>query len=210
MNYKHLRKEYNEASLEKKDLNPNPTLQFQLWLAEAMEQGIIEPNAAVLATSTQKGTPSSRTILIKDCDEKGIVFFTNYESRKSQEIAENPLASLTLYWKELHLQIIAEGSVGKLTEKESAEYFHERPRGSKVAAWASKQDQPLSSREELQTRFKELDQKFGESIPFPPFWGGFRLSPTRFEFWKGRKNRLHDRFCYELKGNIWKITRLSP
>lgn len=206
------RKEYQLRSLDIDNLNPNPFLQFSLWLEEAQQAQIPEYNAMALATATLQGIPSCRTVLLKHVDGRGLSFFTNYESRKGKELASNPLACATFYWRELERQVIVAGKIEKLTHQESEDYFASRPRGSQLATWASHQDEILHSREELEEAYRHFEKLYeGKSIPLPPYWGGYRLLPQRFEFWQGRPNRLHDRFSYLLVDHhAWQIERLAP
>ncbi len=202
-------KEYRKYTLSLDDLDPDPFRQFTAWFEDARKFDP-EPNAMALATSTLSGVPSSRMVLLKGFDERGFLFFTNSTSRKGQEISENPLASLTFYWKELERQIIAEGSVTKISAEESDQYFATRSRQSQSGAWASQQDASLSSRDKLIERVNRVEEKYkGVDIPRPPHWEGYRMAPIRFEFWQGRENRLHDRFAYQLTTH-WHITRLNP
>lgn len=211
LNIEDLRRDYQSHSLDLEDLHADPFVQFQTWFEEAQRAQILEPNAMVLATASVKAKPSSRSMLLKGLDNKGLLFFTNYESRKARELLENPFASATFLWKELERQVIVEGSVEKISETDSQAYFHSRPRGSQVSAWASHQGKPVTSREMLDQEYARLEAQFANTtIPLPPFWGGFRLVPERFEFWQGRKNRLHDRFHYLFKGQRWHIERLFP
>ncbi len=189
----------------------DPIALFNKWFAEAKEAGILLPEAMTLATATAEGVPSARMMLLKGGDQRGFVFFTNYESRKGDELADNPRAAIVLHWPILQRQVRVEGTIGRLTEGESFAYFKSRPRGSRISAWASKQSRALSTREELEKRVKEFDAKYhGNDVPLPSFWGGFRLMPERIEFWQGKLNRLHDRFRYERDGDGWRVVRLYP
>ena len=164
-----------------------------------------------LATADKDGRPSARIVLLKSFDEQGFVFYTNYDSRKGQELAENPRACLLFYWSPLWRQVRIEGTVEKVSEAESEEYFHSRPLGSKLGAWASDQSQPVESREQLEKQFEESNLKFADNVPRPPRWGGYRLRPDVIEFWQGRENRLHDRLRYTVqKDDGWLIERLAP
>ena len=207
-----LRKEYASKSLNINDLNPNPFEQFLAWFQQALDAQVLEPNAMILATASMQARPSSRTVLLKKMDQKRLIFFTNYDSRKAQELKENPFASVTFFWKELERQVNIEGLVEKLSEEESSNYFMTRPRGSQLGAWASPQSQIISSREILEQEYQRLELSFeGKSIPLPSYWGGYALFPKRFEFWQGRPNRLHDRFQYTLQNDqMWQIDRLAP
>ncbi len=207
-----LREEYTRNGLTKKDLDIDPFKQFEKWFQQATEAELAEPNAMSLATASAKGEPSIRTVLLKYFDEQGFVFFTNYESRKAQQIEENPHVALLFLWLPLERQIKMQGTAAKISTAESFSYFTNRPRGSQLGAWCSAQSSVISSRKLLEMKFEELKYKFehGE-IPLPSFWGGYRVKPTQFEFWQGRPNRLHDRFSYTLiNDKTWEITRLSP
>ncbi len=193
------------------DLAPTPSAQFGRWFTFAGRVGVYMPNAMTLATASTDGRPSARMMLLKGCDEQGFVFYTNHESRKGHELAANPRAAIILHWVELHRQVRAEGTIVQLSREESTRYFHSRPRGSQVGAWASHQSTIVPSRKFLLDEFKELEKKFaGGPVPLPPHWGGFRLVPQSVEFWQGRAYRLHDRLRYERDGDTWKIVRLSP
>lgn len=189
----------------------DPLELFDVWFEDAKRAGIFLPESVNLATATKEGVPSSRMMLLKGVDHRGFVVFTNYESRKSNELRDNPRAALTFYWGILERQVRVEGAVEKISEHESDAYFRSRPRGSRIGAWASQQSAPLKSREVLDTRFKEFDERYpGNDVPLPPFWGGWRLKPERIEFWQGRLNRLHDRLRYDRDGESWRVTRLFP
>lgn len=205
------RREYSLAPLEKKDLAGDPFVQFGIWFQEAEKIQGEEANAMALATVDQKKRPSCRMVLLKSWDGRGFVFFTNYLSRKGRELYENPQAAATFYWDKLEKQVCIEGSAEKISRHESESYFKQRPRKSQIGAWASLQDVPLNSRAILEECYAIYELKYrGKEIPMPPYWGGFRIIPKRFEFWKGRENRLHDRFEYFFRDNGWHIQRLSP
>jgi pyridoxamine 5'-phosphate oxidase len=207
-----LRKEYGLKSLDLTQLNPHPFLMFASWLEEAQKIQPFEFNTMALATASTEGRPSCRMVLLKQVDLKGFLFFTNYESRKGQELAINPYACVTFYWAVLERQVIIEGKVEKLTLQESEAYFASRPRESQLAAWASHQDQVLNSQEELETAYLHFEKMYaGQPIPLPPYWGGYRLLPVSFEFWQGGRHRLHNRFRYVLLSDqTWHIDRLAP
>ncbi len=207
-----LRENYTRNGLTRDDLEADPFKQFEKWFQEATSAELPEPNAMSLATASATGEPSIRTVLLKYFDEHGFVFFTNYESRKAQQIAENPQVALLFLWLPLERQIKIQGTATKIPTAESFGYFTSRPRGSQLGAWCSDQSSVISSRKLLEMKFEELKYKFqhGE-IPLPSFWGGYRVKPKRFEFWQGRPNRLHDRFSYTLKEETtWEIARLAP
>ncbi|MBS4012873.1 MAG: pyridoxamine 5'-phosphate oxidase [Bacteroidetes bacterium] len=210
-NISNLRKEYGKHSLDIKDVDKNPLKQFSTWFEQSLKSGVDEPNAMNIATVDQKGRPSSRTVLLKGVDESGFLFFTNYNSRKGNQINENPYASIVFLWLELQRQVIIEGRVEKISDSESDEYYNSRPFQSRIGAWASEQSKEIDSREELEQKFAELEKTFKDkNIPRPKYWGGYRLIPDRIEFWQGRESRLHDRIVYILENHNWKIKRLSP
>lgn len=189
----------------------NPIEQFSVWMKEAIEAQVPEPNAMILATCTQSAVPSSRTVLLKQVDEQGFIFFTNYESRKAQEIEENPYVSATFLWKELERQIIIQGVAEKTSRRISENYFAKRPHASQLGAAASHQSKVISSREVIEEEYQRLDKLYkGKEIPCPVFWGGYLIKPNYFEFWQGRPNRLHDRYRYRLTNGQWLIDQLSP
>ncbi|MDD3055284.1 MAG: pyridoxamine 5'-phosphate oxidase [Aliarcobacter sp.] len=207
-----LRAKYTTKGLDIKDLNSNPFLQFELWFNKAMEAKLTEPNAFSLATVGTDMMPSIRTVLLKIFDEKGFVFFTNYKSNKAKQIEQNPKAAALFAWLDLERQVKIEGNIEKISTTESLKYFLSRPKGSQIGAWVSHQSQVISSRSLLEQKFDEIRRKFvkGE-VPFPDFWGGYIIKPTKIEFWQGGQDRLHDRFVYELENNnLWKISRLAP
>ncbi len=203
---------YRQAGLFRHDLAADPFEQFRLWFAEAEATEPPEPNAMTLATASRDGRPSARMVLLKGVDERGFVFYTNYESRKGHELAENPWGALTFWWPHMARQVRVEGYVEKVSPAESDAYFRTRPRGSQIGAWASPQSAVLPSRAELETRYREYEARFaGRDVPRPPHWGGYRLVPHTFEFWQGRLNRLHDRFRYRRdESGAWIIERLAP
>jgi pyridoxamine 5'-phosphate oxidase len=208
-----LRKEYTLRGLYRKDLCPDPFEEFRLWFEESVRTaGDREPNAMTLATASREGAPSARVVLLKGFDEEGLIFFTNYQSRKAQLLAENPLAAVNFHWPWLERQIQIEGKVKRTSREESVAYFNRRPVGSRLGAIVSEQSSVIENREILETRLAALKAQFREADPpAPDFWGGYRLVPERFEFWQGRENRLHDRFLYtRLDDGSWRIERLSP
>jgi pyridoxamine 5'-phosphate oxidase len=226
-----IRREYSLGGLRRADLDANPIAQFNLWFAQASSggrwrkigialfklwQAILgrapaDANAMVLSTVDKSGRPSSRNVLLKGVDERGFIFFTNYDSRKGLELSENPNSSLTFYWADLERQVCVAGSVGKIPRDESEKYFKSRPRGSQLAAWASNQSNIVKDRTALESKWNEMEKKFPNQVPLPPNWGGFVLKPERIEFWQGRPSRLHDRFCYTRQpDNSWKLERLAP
>lgn len=198
------------AGLHESDLAPDPFAQFGNWFDEVLRSGIALPNAMTLATATRAGRPSARTVLLKGFDASGFVFYTHYRSRKGREIEENPQAMLLFRWGELERQVGIEGRVAKISEAESDEYFGTRPLGSRLSAIISPQSEPVASRELLETALEEASKRWRKGPPRPPYWGGYRLVPERFEFWQGRKDRLHDRLCYRKAEGAWKIERLAP
>ncbi|WP_418186459.1 pyridoxamine 5'-phosphate oxidase [Aliarcobacter lanthieri] len=206
------RAKYTTKNIDVKDLHQNPFKQFEIWFNDAIEAKLLEPNAFSLSTVGRDMMPSIRTVLLKVFDEKGFVFFTNYESKKAKQIEENPKAAALFTWLELERQIKVEGSIEKISKTESLKYFLSRPKGSQLGAWVSTQSQVISSRALLEQKFDEMKRKFlNKEIPFPSFWGGYTIKPIRIEFWQGGEDRLHDRFLYELQeDNTWKISRLAP
>jgi pyridoxamine 5'-phosphate oxidase len=198
-------------ALNKSDVDHNPIKQFAKWYDQVLSAGIPEADAMTLATAARDGQPSARVVLLKSFDERGFVFYTNYDSRKGKELAENPRACLVAYWMPIKRQVRIEGTIEKISDEESDQYFHSRPLGSKLAAWASNQSEVIQSRAELEKEFEEFGWKFGDNIPRPPNWGGFRIQPATIEFWQGRENRLHDRLRYRLQPDgTWMIERLGP
>lgn len=212
MSIANLRVDYSLSGLHEKDLAKDPFRQFERWFQEAEAAKVIEPNAMSLATVGRDGRPSVRTVLLKSVDGRGFVFFTNYDSRKGQDLAGNPHASLLFPWLALERQVVVEGSVTQVSREESEAYFHSRPRASQLGAWVSQQSSVIPGREMLEEGFKAVDKKYaGEAVPLPPRWGGFRLSPERVEFWQGRRSRLHDRLAYrrDPEGG-WIVERIAP
>lgn len=229
-----LRRDYQADTLVHAQLAPDPLEQFQRWFGQATGRqsgsrwrriGIAlyklwhallghapaDANAMTLCTVAADGWPSSRTVLLKGADARGFIFFTNYDSRKGQELATNPRAALTFYWPELERQVCVAGTVARLPREESEQYFQTRPRGSRLSAWASRQSAVIENRAVLEKQWQEMEAKFPREVPLPANWGGYLLTPLRIEFWQGRANRLHDRFCYfKQAGGSWTIERLSP
>ena len=206
-----LRKEYAQAQLAMDSLEKLPILQFQKWFDQALKAAILEPNAMVLGTVDIDNTPTQRTVLLKYFNRLGFVFFTNYTSRKAQHLEANPNASLLFPWYSLERQVIVKGKVVRIPVEESKAYFFSRPYGSQLGAWVSKQSSLIDSRQVLEDRLSELKQQFPEGeVPFPDFWGGYRLVPESMEFWQGGVNRLHDRILYEQVKSAWTMVRLSP
>ena len=207
-----IRKEYKQQSLSESEAAANPFVQFQQWWNDAVHSGIDEVNAMTLATASVTGLPAARIVLLKGVDEKGFVFFTNYESYKGMQLDENPRACLVFFWKELERQVRITGLVEKTAAAESDEYYNSRPAGSRIGAWASPQSRVIDSRDWLEDNEKKYTAKFeGVTIERPPHWGGYRVQPITIEFWQGRESRLHDRIQYTLEeAGKWKIERLAP
>ncbi len=206
-----LRKEYTLAGLDLTDVLPDPMAQFQRWFDAALGAGVPEPNAMHLSTVNADGRPDGRIVLIKAVSDAGFVFYTNYESRKGQELLGQPFAALTFFWPELERQIRIGGRVEKVSDAESDSYFMSRPRGSQIGAWVSHQSRIIADRDVLETRQRDLEAQFADQpVPRPPYWGGFRLVPDSLEFWQGRPSRLHDRIRYRKEENSWVLERLSP
>ncbi|HPI20507.1 MAG TPA: pyridoxamine 5'-phosphate oxidase [Candidatus Kapabacteria bacterium] len=205
-----LRRDYSTRQFNESVAKDSPFEQFKLWFDEVSTTKFLEPNAMVLSTASKDGKPSSRVLLLKQFDENGFVFFTNYESRKGKELEENPNANILFFWDILERQVRIEGAVIKITKEESEEYFRTRPYKSRLGAWASKQSTPLKTRFTLIREVAKIMARYPLDVPLPPYWGGYRLIPTQFEFWQGRPSRLHDRIQYSLEKNIWKKIRLYP
>ena len=213
MDLTELRQEYTRAGLTREMLADNPLAQFELWIGQAQNAELLEPNAMTLATVDSSGQPSTRTVLLKRSDERGLVFFTNFESRKALHIAENARVSLLFPWLPLQRQVSINGIAERISTAESLAYFVSRPFSSRLGAWASQQSKVISSRSLLEGKLHEMKEKFRDGeVPLPSFWGGYRVKPTLWEFWQGRPSRLHDRFLYtpgDAPGS-WQIERLSP
>jgi pyridoxamine 5'-phosphate oxidase len=227
----HIRRDYSQGELRRADLDANPVAQFHSWFAQASAGGRwrkigialfklwhailghspADVNAMVLATVDKSGRPSARNVLLKGVDARGFIFFTNHDSRKGLELAENPNAALTFYWPDLERQVCVAGSVQKIPREETEAYFRSRPRGSRLATWASNQRDAVADRAALDAKWNEMAEKFPDDVPLPPNWGGYVLKPERIEFWQGRPSRLHDRFCYTRQpDDSWKLERLAP
>lgn len=206
-----LRKEYTQAELDENSIHTNPFLQFEQWFQEALKSQLNEPNAMSVATVDEDGQPFQRTVLLKTFNEDGFVFYTNYTSRKAQQLESNPKISLLFPWYDLERQVAITGSVVKVSAKESLTYFLTRPRGSQLGAWVSNQSEVITSRSILEMKLAEMKNKFKEGkIPLPDHWGGYRVVPDSIEFWQGRPNRLHDRILFTKTTDNWKISRLAP
>jgi pyridoxamine 5'-phosphate oxidase len=208
-----LRQDYLLESLDVSDVNLNPFLQFEKWFNEALKSEILEPNAMTLATVSSEGKPSARVVLLKGLETDGFVFYTNYDSRKGQNMGQNPNVALCFNWLDLQRQIRIEGTVSKVSDEISTEYFNSRPKSSRIGAWSSPQSQIVENRAFLEENYKNLTRKYEntEGVPRPENWGGYIVKPTLIEFWQGRSSRLHDRIVYEkTEGGSWKIERLAP
>ncbi len=211
MSIAHLRKDYQLASLSENDVSDNPLTQFATWFEQAMKAEVPELNAMSLSTVNAEGKPSSRIVLIKEFDQRGFSWFTNYDSRKGQELEQNPHAALLFFWSALERQVRIEGRIEKISVQENDTYFHSRPLGSRQSALASAQSQVIASREALEQQLAEVVNQYGETPPRPEHWGGYRLVPNLVEFWQGRSSRLHDRIVYHrLEDGSWEIQRLQP
>jgi pyridoxamine 5'-phosphate oxidase len=214
MNLADLRREYSQADLSEESVLPDPIEQFRKWFEEARNAELLEPNAMVLATVDAAGQPFTRTVLLKDLDSQGLVFYTNFASRKGQQIAGNPRVSLLFPWLHLERQVSINGEASRISTAESLRYFVTRPLGSRLGAWTSPQSQVITSRAILEAKLAQMQEKFSSGeIPLPSFWGGYRVRPTTIEFWQGRRNRLHDRIQYSrvsLDSETWSVHRLAP
>jgi pyridoxamine 5'-phosphate oxidase len=204
-----LRQSYEKGILLEQDAKASPFEQFGLWFEQALEQNVPEPTSMTLATADAQGRPSARVVLLKGFDEAGFVFYTNYNSRKSQELAAQPWACLNFFWQALERQVRLNGQVEKVSAQESDDYFHSRPLGSRLGAWVSAQSEPTTLAE-LEANTAAVQQKYGDHPPRPPHWGGYRLTPEYFEFWQGRPSRLHDRLTFQRSGTGWALQRISP
>jgi len=211
MSIAHLRREYARARLDERDVDPDPLVQFHKWFDDARRAELPEPNAMTLATATPAGVPSARMVLLKAADERGFTFFTDYRSRKGQELEANPHAALVFFWGELERQVRITGTVSRVSREETEAYFRTRPRESRLGAWSSHQSTVLAGRETLEARLREVAARHpGDEVPTPPHWGGYLLKPDALEFWQGRESRLHDRVRYQRETGSWRIERLSP
>jgi len=208
-----LREDYRASKLEMEMVKNDPLDQFGIWMEAAIRAKVSEPNAMTLATATPEGIPSARTVLLKGYDKEGLVFYTNYDSRKGQEIENNPHACLVFCWLDLQRQVRINGRIERISRKDSLAYFQSRPKSSQIGAWASPQSQIIrDDRSDLETREADIKARYKdtEQLPLPPNWGGFRIIPATYEFWQGRTSRLHDRIFYQLEEKIWKRSRLAP
>lgn len=205
-----IREDYQRHELRRTDLAPDPLAQFRLWLDQAFAAALPEPTAMTLATAGEDGQPDARTVLLKGCDADGLRFFTNYGSAKGRQLAENPRAALLFFWPQLQRQVRVTGRVEKTTREESEAYFASRPLASRLGALASPQSETLASREVLEAEWAALAERYGEDVPCPENWGGFRVIPESWEFWQGRRSRLHDRFRYRRADGAWILERLAP
>ena len=204
-----LRQSYEKGTLLEQDAKASPYEQFGLWFEQALEQNVPEPTAMTLATADAQGRPSARIVLLKGFDESGFVFYTNYNSRKGQDLAAQPYVCLNFFWQQLERQVRINGLIDKVSAQESDEYFHSRPLGSRLGAWVSAQSQSTTLAA-LEANTAAVQQKYGEQPPRPPHWGGYRVAPEYFEFWQGRPSRLHDRLTYQRSGTRWALERISP
>ncbi len=208
----HIRTDYQKLQLDETIMEKNPFLQFEKWMSEVIAGNVIEPNAMTISTVDANGKPSSRIVLLRGLTEKGFVFFTNYESKKATDLSLNPFVALNFFWPALERQVRVEGKVSKISYEESLAYFQSRPKESQISAWASPQSNKIENREVLEEKVKALEKQYSEEalLPKPDFWGGYLITPSYFEFWQGRANRLHDRLVFEFLENNWTIKRIAP
>jgi pyridoxamine 5'-phosphate oxidase len=206
-----LRREYGDAGLDDPDLAPDPIAMFRHWMHDTVVAGLHEPNAMVVATVSPEGRPSARMVLLKGVDDRGFVFYTNYDSRKGRDLGATPVVSLLFPWHDLQRQVRVEGTATRVADEESRAYFASRPRASQLGAWASPQSEEVASRGELQAAYDTAEARFaGQDVPLPPHWGGFRVRPDLVEFWQGRRGRMHDRLVYRRVADAWTTARLAP
>lgn len=209
-NEKNTRRDYDKGGISRHDLNPNPFQQMAQWMDAAKQANSLDATAMTLATVDETGQPSARVVLLKHFNDQGFCWYTNYASRKGQQLEKNPKAALSFYWRELSRQVQIEGTVKKLSAAEADEYFHSRPLDSQISAAVSHQSQPVDSRQTMEQKAEQLKAQYKNQVPRPETWGGYLLVPHYFEFWQGRPNRLHDRFVYLLQDGVWEIQRLQP
>lgn len=205
-----LRRDFGDRGLSRSDVAQDPVDQFSEWMRAAVDARITDPNAMTLSTADERGRPSARVVLLKFFGHEGFTFFTNYESKKGRDLIANPFAEFHFFWPDLDRQISISGGVKKTPHAESEAYFLSRPLESRIGAWASEQSREIADRETLVERVEDVRRRFDGDVPLPPFWGGFTMTPERFEFWQGRPSRLHDRIVYTRDGDTWNITRLNP
>ncbi|HXC05576.1 MAG TPA: pyridoxamine 5'-phosphate oxidase [Bacteroidia bacterium] len=205
-----IRTDFGKDALDEKEVQANPILQFEAWFKQALEAQVYDPHVMLVTTVGQDLKPSTRVMLLRNFEEKGFIFYTNYNSHKGTQARENAFACMTFFWPELERQVRIEGVLEKQSDQESDAYFASRPRASKIGAWVSPQSKVIGSRNELDEKYAELEKRYGEEVPRPPHWGGFVLHPSQIEFWQGRPSRLHDRIRYSKQGQVWKIERIAP
>ena len=208
--FESLRVSYEQGELNESDVTHNPLDQFNKWLQEAIKNQVPEPNAMVLSTVNKEGQPGARNVLLKSADDNGFIFFSNKNSDKASDLKQNPHCTLLFSWLSQHRQVIVKGKAEEISRQDSNTYFQTRPYGSRISAWVSEQSQVIKNREELETKVKEVMDKYPENVPMPDYWGGYLVKPESIEFWQGRPSRLHDRIRFTKKGNAWTIERISP